>query len=447
VIVRVLRRAGVGLAAVALLAACDDNPLAENRDQGAWFELNPSNVAVNAGGTVTASAVVRNQYGAATNAAVTATPCDGKITAAADTLRSAFEFPERFVITGSSSLGTSCLVVTGGGLTDTIRVRVVPATIRATGADTVSNMVGSGNLVQASVDFLTLAGTAATGFDPVTDIVWTSLTPAQASVDSEGRITGQAPGIGRVLVQLHSRYGVTRTDTLVFRVQAGAFGGTVTTGTIGAATGSIAVANFSEGTIPFDADTQVELRTADGVLVRTFNTVTTGTSRQVVLPFGLPAGNLRYNIINMGPNQIAQTGTISLPTGTPAGDTQEPDNTLAITPKVMAPGEVFFGSLNDTDFRDIIRINVTEAATYTFLAEWNEVSGHASGTPPGTDIDMYVHSSTGALLLERESFDLPRETGPLTLQPGTYFVRLDVYAYIGNPNLASTTYRLTVTKP
>jgi hypothetical protein len=113
---------------VLVVSACDDNPLAEDRDQASYFRLNPSNVVVNTGGIVKVDANVLNKYGAATNAAVTATACNANITAVADTGRSDFEFPERFTITGVT-FGNSCLVVNGGGLTDTIDVRVVPASV------------------------------------------------------------------------------------------------------------------------------------------------------------------------------------------------------------------------------------------------------------------------------------------------------------------------------
>lgn len=433
-IVRVLRRASAGLAVVALVAACDNNPLAENRDVGAWFDLNPSNVAVNAGGTVRVNAIVRNQFGAATNAAVTGTPCDARISAVADTGRTAFEFPERFVITGNT-LGTTCLVVSGGGLTDTITVRVVPASIRATGADTVSVFLGSGETIQAGVEFRNIAGAAVTGFS-MSDVTWQSLTPAQVSVDPvTGAITGQAPGLARVIARLDPRFGVTRVDTLTFRVQAGAFAGNVALSAVGPATGSIQVATFTQGAIPFDADTQVQL-VVNGVTVQTFTLVTTGTSRQVVLPFGLPAGPLRYNVINIGPNQIAQTGTINLPNGTPAADTQEPDNTIANTPKVMAVGQTFFGSVSGSDVRDFIRIDIATAGTYTFTLDWNDASDH----------DLYIRNTANtATLLARETLANP-ETGSVALQPGTYWVRIDVYEFTPNQNRAST-YRMRVTGP
>jgi hypothetical protein len=431
VIVRVLRRASAGLAVVALVTACDNNPLADNRDRGEWFDLNPSNVAVNAGGTVLVTAIVRNQFGAATNAPVTATPCDAKVSAVRDTTRSAFEFPERFVVTGASSLGTSCLVVSGGGLTDTIRVRVVPASIRASGADTLTQLVGSGETVQAQVEFRNTAGAPATGFT-LSDVTFTSLTPAQAVVDASGQISGQAPGIGRVVVRLHSQYGVTRVDTLVFRVQAGAFGGTVALSTLGPATGSVQVATFTQGSISFQDNTAVQLE-VDGAVVQTFNLITSGTTRQVVLPFGLPPGPVRYNVVNL-PNNVAQTGTINH--AMPEADTQEPDETIAVSPKVMSPGQTFFGSVSGGDGIDFIRVNITEAGNYTFTLGWNDASDH----------DFQVRAANGTtVLLRRETLANP-EVGTLNdLQPGTYWVRVEVYDFAPNGGRAST-YRLTVEK-
>lgn len=436
-IVRVLRQAGAGLAVVALVAACDNNPLAENRDRGAYFDLNPSNVAVNAGGTVKVSAVVRNEYGAATNAAVTATPCDAKITAVRDTGRSAFEFPERFDVTGTNSLGNSCLVVSGGGLTDTIRVRVVPASIRMTGIDT----VGSGQTATGTVRFLTTAGGDATGFD-LSNVEFVSLTPTIATVDSTGAVSGQAPGQGQVLVRLRTGFGVTRVDTARFVVRAGAFpAANVALSTIGAPTGSIQVATFSQANIPFDADTQVEI-VVDGATIRTWTTVSTGTTRQIVLPFGLPAGNLRYNVINIGPNQVAQTGTISLPNGTPPADLQEPDESFA-TPKNMTPGQVFYGSLATNDATDMIRLTVTEGGSHTITFQWNEASGNGTA---GSDFDLYVYTAGGTEILAQETFSAAQESGTVTLAPGVYYIELATWAYVGTPGLPSTTYRVTAVR-
>src|SRR5687768_9943294 len=82
-------KVGRGLAALALalfVGACDDNPLAEDRDEAAYFRLTASNIAVNAGDEVMVHAVIVNRFGAATHAPVTGTPCDSKITAEPDSL-------------------------------------------------------------------------------------------------------------------------------------------------------------------------------------------------------------------------------------------------------------------------------------------------------------------------------------------------------------------------
>jgi hypothetical protein len=429
----IARGVGRKLAVVALLStavvACDDNPLAEGRDKAAYFRLNPSNVAVNAGGTVKVDAIVVNQYGAATNQSVTATPCDAKITAVADTGRSVYEYPERFVITGST-LGVSCLVVSAGGVTDTVRVRVVPASIRVTGLDT----LGSGETQPATVVFRNVAGNPVTGMTAA-DLIVTSLTTAQAVIDGMA-VTGRAPGVAQIVARLDPKYGVTRVDTARVVVRAGAFSGTVTQGTTGAATGSIATVQFTEGNIAFDTDTQVRLL-RNGEEIRTHTVPgTPATARRFVLPFGLPAGTINYEVVNIGPNQVASVGSFNLPSGTPAADQQEPDEVRVSTPKSMAPGQVFYGSISGTDTRDWVRLTVTEAGSYRVSMGWND----------GSDHDLYVHSDAGATLLSLEgAAAVNPETGLITLQPGTYYLRAEVWTHAPISNRAST-YYMTVVK-
>ena len=113
------------LFAAGALAACGDDPLAENEDAD-YFLLNPSFAVVAVDGQTTINAVVVNGNGVATGDAVSAEPCNARITAEVDPGRSAFEPPERFIVHGVT-IGESCLVVRGGGLTDTATVSVVAA--------------------------------------------------------------------------------------------------------------------------------------------------------------------------------------------------------------------------------------------------------------------------------------------------------------------------------
>lgn len=122
-----LRKMGLigvfGLALVAF-AACDDNPLAENRDTIDRFDLNPSFANVKVGDSTKVNAIPVNVHGERTGVEVSGTACDSKITVSKDPTRTAYEPPERFVIRGVSA-GESCLTVSAGGKQATVTINVV----------------------------------------------------------------------------------------------------------------------------------------------------------------------------------------------------------------------------------------------------------------------------------------------------------------------------------
>lgn len=415
------------LLVLATVTACNDDPLSEGRDEGSYFMVNPAVAVVNAGDSTRVTAIVMNQHGAPIGAAVTAEPCDGKVAAFADPTRSAFEEPERFWVRGVT-LGESCVVVRGGGLTDTAVIRVVPASVRVTGADT----LGSGLTAQLAVQFRNAAGQAVTGFTAA-NYTWSALDTLVAVVDPATGITSaRAPGTGRIVVTTRTTTGAVRADTLRLVVRAGTFSGTVTQGTTGVPTGTVNTVTFTQGAIPFDADTQVRLLVGSTVVTTYTVGATTGTSRSFVIPFGT-SGTVNYEVSNIGPNQVAAVGSFTV-TNPQAADTQEPDETIA-TPKVMRPGDTFYGSLTDDDFRDLIKLEVTEAGTYAFSGGWTDAS----------DIDAYVRNpANNGSLLARETLANP-EIGTVTLQPGTYWIRMDMYEWSPNQNRPST-YRITMVK-
>lgn len=113
----------IGLAVVAF-AACDDNPLADNRDDVVRFDMNPTFANVQVGDSTKVTAIPVNVHGERTGIAVTGTACDSKITVTPDPTRTEFEPPERFVVKGVSA-GESCLTVTAGGITATATINVV----------------------------------------------------------------------------------------------------------------------------------------------------------------------------------------------------------------------------------------------------------------------------------------------------------------------------------
>jgi hypothetical protein len=113
------------LAVIAVgVAACDDNPLSEDRNKVDRFQLNPSFANVLVGGTTQVTAIPVNRHGEPTGDAVTGTACDAKISIDSDSTRTAFEPPERWIVTGVSA-GESCVNVSSGGVSATITVNVV----------------------------------------------------------------------------------------------------------------------------------------------------------------------------------------------------------------------------------------------------------------------------------------------------------------------------------
>lgn len=114
----------LALAGLSAVAACDDNPLSDGRDEVDRLRTNPSFANVLVGGTTLVTANALNQHGEPTGDAVSGTACDGKITVSADTTRSAFELPERFVVRGVTA-GESCVNVSSGGKSATVTINVV----------------------------------------------------------------------------------------------------------------------------------------------------------------------------------------------------------------------------------------------------------------------------------------------------------------------------------
>jgi hypothetical protein len=427
VTIRGVGSAVLSLALVLGAAACDDNPLSEGREDGAFFQLNPVNAIVEAGDTTKIVAIVMNQYGTPTNQAVTAEPCDSKVTATADPNRSGFESPETFLVIGQA-LGVSCVVVRGGGLVDTAVVRVVPVALSVADLGTIN----SGESVPLSLEFFGFcdpdeqpACDETTGLIPVSgltaaDFDYEVLSPSVAAVNAEGVLAGQAPGTTQVVASL-SGFGVTRVDTFTVSVQAGAF-----TGTVAQSAGRGGqILTFTEGSFAFDEDTKVAITGAND---STVYLDVVGNTVIAAIPFGTPSGTaLDYAVINMGPGQVAGVGTF---TTTAANSTEtwtgedDPD-----TAPLLTVGEAVVAQIGGTDEAEYYAFTVTEAGVYELQVDWNN----------DADIDIgLINSSFTAYIATGWTAANP-EHAEGVLEPGTYYIEIYNYDDSGNAN---TTYRM-----
>lgn len=425
-ILRGAGRAIAGLALVAAVSACDDNPLSENRDSAEYFRLSVSNAVVEVGGQIGVVANVLNQYGAALVVNVTASECDAGVTVAVDTVRSEYEYPERFIITGNT-VGESCVVVSGGGITDTIDVRVVPAAVDLELSAPGDTLVESGSVVDLSVAYLGATGAAAPGATLDTNTSFSVSPSAVGVVDDTGAFSARAPGTAWVKAT-YTYLGVTRTDSVQITVVPAAFTGTVQQVTVQGGEALL----FTAGAIPFDDDTAVQFETDWGTMV-TLQPVS-ATEAYALLPFGLPSGTtLSYSIVNAGPNQLAIGDEYTLTAATPADDSY--GDTFATTP-VITIGEDVFGALGADGDEELFHFTVTTAGTYRLQVDWTDDS----------DVDVYITDpGANAAYLARETTANP-EVGTVDLAPGDYGVYLYMWASDLQPsNLPITTYRVRLT--
>ena len=398
-------RAIAGLALVAAVSACDDNPLAEDRDSAEYFRLSVSNAVVEVGGEIRVVANVLNQYGAALVVNVTASECDAGVTVAVDTIRSEYEYPERFIITGNT-VGESCVVVTGGGVTDTIDVRVVPAAVDLELSAPGDTLLQSGDQVMLAIDYLGATGAAAPGASLDTRTTFTVVNSPVGSVDANGLFTAREAGTTWVRATWND-LGVTRRDSVQISVIPAVFTGTA----VQAAYGGGQVIEFTAGGIPFDANTRVEfpdLSAGEFVHLLPNTTVV-----RAAIPSGTAAGTvIRYFILNAGPNDATVEGTFTTTAAAPATDPFL--NQTKATARAMAVGEDMFGTIAGVrGSEEWFMVNVTEAGTYTVEFEWDD----------GNDKDLYVEAADGTTLVAEENGAATNpEHDTIDLQPGTYYL-------------------------
>ena len=176
-----VRNLGLGISVLALvwLAACNDNPLSFDVKDTTGILTNPSEMVISAGRTAKLESRTVNQGGAATFEVITwaidPTCGGGAITVADDPddaplIEAGVIPPGRFSVTAGSTLGQSCVVLTGGGQTEQVDVTVVAeAVLFTSGPDTLR--AGETGLMTAGL--FDTDGNPILPYDPL-DAGWTS---------------------------------------------------------------------------------------------------------------------------------------------------------------------------------------------------------------------------------------------------------------------------------
>lgn len=209
----------VALGMVALvglgLAGCDDNPTDFETDETVRIFANPTVMTVPAGVTTLLRSRTENAGNEPTweeiNATVDGSCGSGAISVdVAASFEPAIEPPGQFDVTGGTTLGETCIQLSGGGASATVEVTVVGDSLGITGAPEVLNLNSS---VDLGAVLLSADGTAVSPFNEATDVVWTTDNDEVMTVDADGLVT--AVGIGAATITATwSDFGVTISSSV-----------------------------------------------------------------------------------------------------------------------------------------------------------------------------------------------------------------------------------------
>jgi hypothetical protein len=421
-----------GGAALAALGCSDDPSLFLSGPPGApaGQRLSASRVTIVVGDSVALGARVEDAAGnSVTGTAPTVASCNDAVAtvggSAADPLYSTS------VWVRATGLGVSCLTVSGGGFTDTVRVTTGPSAVKIVGP----NLAATTDTVQsgAVVPFTVIAfGKAGDTLPGTTEYEWTSSAAANLAVH---RLTGEAAGKSPGTPSVRVRAPGGAMDQKSARVVAGIFNGTLSAAT--AAPGAlITITRASDGPF-FDGDTGVNLGQAAFVDSWSAGSVTfavpaTGATTAAVL-----------GLTNMGPGQVAQNGSFTpsvafadvhqpasaaLGTAPAYNAVKSPSNWVYFTHSGYGTGAAARGVLQGAggtqpDHYFLITTGASGGTVTLARLQWTNTGG--AGTANASDFDIFICTvaGTGCTIAFSSSATEEVITTPKTLAPNTtYFV-------------------------
>lgn len=221
--VGLVRNVALGLVALVGLGlvGCDDKPTDFGNSDTVRITTNPSALTVPAGITTLLQARTENEGAEPTWEEITAS-VDGSCGAATVTIAEAASYepsiqpPGQFDITGGTTLGSTCINLSGGGESAVVEVTVVADSLQITGAPDTLNLNSS---VQLSASLMADDGTPVSPFDPLTDITWSSDDDTILTVDDQGNVEAVGVG-GGVITATWTANGVTQTSSVTISVNS-----------------------------------------------------------------------------------------------------------------------------------------------------------------------------------------------------------------------------------
>jgi hypothetical protein len=207
-----VRKAGLSavILAAAALGACNDDPTSWDTNDTTDLFVNPTVMVVPAGRDAKLESRAVNPGNEPTFADVgwaidpTAGCVDsgvgvGTVDVIEDPDALPIQPPGLFEVTGGTTMGQTCIVLTTGSVTQTVKVNVVAEAIVILGAPETLEFGTTVQLNAQLIDFAELPDTPeiVTPFD-ITDATWSSDEPGIATVDENGLVTAVAAGVATI---------------------------------------------------------------------------------------------------------------------------------------------------------------------------------------------------------------------------------------------------------
>jgi hypothetical protein len=365
-----LLRSGAG--ALLLAAGCSGDPalyLGGPPGPAAELQLSTSRFILRAGESRALGAQPRDAVGNPTGDAVTFGSCDAsRITVAS--AGATEQWSQTATVTGVG-LGESCVTVSAGAVSDTVRVAVGPGSIVISGPDTVP----SGGLGTYELEFYHLDGTPlvpGADFSPPPIVAVDPLLLAISAVDPlTYDAAGQQPGDVTIQTSTTADFG-TVTGSMIVTVVPGTFAGTLSAAS--AAPGVLVTAAKAADGPGFDADSKATLGTTTA-----FVDGYTASTVSFFVPAIGSTDAATLTLLDMGPTQIAQTVSF-----TPTKANED----------VWSPGNI----ANDCSIPpEVVDYNANESpGGWVYMVHNRPVQGNRGCVNGGSGYDHWFVYTTGA---------------------------------------------------
>ena len=419
--VRNVGLAALGLA-VAVTAACNDDPLSFDNDATFDIQANPSAMTVPAGVDVQLATRAINQGGEPTWAEVTHVVAPACVTVEDDTTRTEIQPPGLFIVKGATTWGACTITLSAGGVDKTIEVTNVAGQILITDYPEIVNF---GQSVQFEASIYTLdEPPVLMGPFENSDADWSSDDPGVASVDDSGVVTGVAAGDATISACWNDgeTLGYVVCDEVAISVLVAA---PTVTG-ISPASG----AAFTEVTVQGSGFVSAHELFIDGVFPGNnssiFITSITDTEFKFIWP-ALDVDGAHDVYVGDPPDEVSAAVSFTQTEGISA-EPFEPDNDdPGTSPIVIAEGGNYIGGMGAGDVLDYIAIEISADGFYAPVLFWNS----------GQDFDLAIYDAGFTELCVSWYSNPEDECGTLELTAGTYWA--EVFDYSGGG--FNTTYR------